>query len=290
MGVGPMENHDATGPGTEASGNLATLVSYRGRDRVREILAVDDATLDGLLDGSADWPPDAWERCQQALETLRTLGYVLDPDEAEPADAGEPEGGDDADSAGEPDADGLDQENGDRNGVPEAVHDVEEVEGGDRRDQGAGSWRFWRARDLAITRFCRRGVPQHQQLAALGVLIELEVGLITLFREAPTQPGAQWDGDRQNQEIRRREKLQREVRGELNAMRSVFRRLGHALAGRGRIDTDELLRKLLADAAKAGPGYRPIPVDPLMPFSPDLHKLVRGYLGWHFPQSERRRR
>lgn len=287
---GPAGDHDVPAPGTEVSERLAVLVSYRGRDRVREILDVDDVTLDGLLDGSADWPQDAWENFRRALETLRSLGHAVETAaETELAGEGGPEGGDDASGAGEPDAGGPDLEEGDRNRGPEADRNARKPEAGGRPGQEAGPWRFWKARDLAIGRFFRGDVPVHRQIAALGVVIELEVSLMTLFREAPTEPGACWDGDRQDREVTRRWRLQAAVRRELHAMHSGVRGFRNRLSGRSRIDTGKLFQGLLADAAEAGPGYRPGLVDPLLPFSRGLHELVRQYAAWHYPRSDRMR-
>ena len=277
----------------EASRNLATLVSYRGRDRVREILGVDDAILDGLLDGSTDWPEDAWEKFQRPLDNLRTLGYAVEtPDEAGPADAGEPEGGDDADAAGEPDANGLNQEDGDQPRGRNSGHDVETVEAGEGHDQGAGSWRLWVTRELAITRFFRGGLPMHVQLAALTVVVQLESRLIALYREAPTELGARWDGDRQERELKRRTTFQSRVRAELAQMHTGLRGIANWSKGRSRIDLGKLERELLDAAAGLGPGYDLAPVIALVDFldQRDAHPLVQEYLSWHVPRPDRRRR
>ena len=53
---------------------LARLISYRGRAKVREILGVDDGMLTSLLDGSLDWPADARERFDRAWELMVSLG------------------------------------------------------------------------------------------------------------------------------------------------------------------------------------------------------------------------
>ena len=73
-----------------AAERLAVLMSYRGRDRVREMLRVDDATLDGLLAGNLDWPEEARTRFQKALENLRRMGHPVVVDhEAHRGDAQE---------------------------------------------------------------------------------------------------------------------------------------------------------------------------------------------------------
>ena len=291
MPVGQDDNRDFAAPGTEAIQRLETLLSYRGRDRGREILGVDDATLDGLLAGAVDWPQGVQEKVQQGLEMFRALGYTVEtPEEAEAGDAGEPEAGDDPSSAGEPDADGLDRKDGDRNYGPEAGRGAEEGEAGDGRDQGSGSWQLWKARDLAITRFFRSGVPEHRQLAALAVVVRLEGALMNCFNEAPTEPGARWDGYRRQRETGRRLALHRQIDLALNAMHSGPRGLGNWLLGRDRVDARKLRRDLLAEAAAAGPGYQPMVVDPLMVFAQDLHPLFMRYIEWHYPQTERRGR
>ena len=87
----------AADDGARARRQLARLISYQGRAKVREILGVDEDTLTSLLDGSLDWPADARERFDRAWGLMVMLGA---PEE-------EPDEGDEA--PGERITDGVDQ-------------------------------------------------------------------------------------------------------------------------------------------------------------------------------------
>ena len=69
-----MNSSEQYGRRAVAAEQLAVLISYRGRDRVREMLRIDDATLDGLLSSSVEWPRESRDRFQAALDNLRAMG------------------------------------------------------------------------------------------------------------------------------------------------------------------------------------------------------------------------
>ena len=76
----------AADDGARARRQLARLISYRGRAKVREILGVDDGMLTSLLDGSLDWPADARERFDRAWDLMVMLGAPEEePDEVDEA-------------------------------------------------------------------------------------------------------------------------------------------------------------------------------------------------------------
>ena len=76
----------AADDGARARRQLARLISYRGRAKVREILGVDDGMLTSLLDGSLDWPADARERFDRAWGLMVMLGAPEEePDEVDEA-------------------------------------------------------------------------------------------------------------------------------------------------------------------------------------------------------------
>ena len=72
---------------------LGLLMSYRGRDRLRAMLGVDDPTLDGLLADNVKWPEAAWDRFEAALGNLSRLGHPIEVGDLTPEDddAEEPE-------------------------------------------------------------------------------------------------------------------------------------------------------------------------------------------------------
>ena len=78
----------AADDGARARRQLARLISYQGRAKVREILGVDEDTLTSLLDGSLDWPADARERFDRAWGLMVMLGAP----EEEPDEVDEPLG------------------------------------------------------------------------------------------------------------------------------------------------------------------------------------------------------
>ena len=41
------------------------------------MLNIDAPTLDGLLSGTMDWPPEAWRWFQDALDNLSAAGYPV---------------------------------------------------------------------------------------------------------------------------------------------------------------------------------------------------------------------
>ena len=76
----------AADDGARARRQLARLISYQGRAKVREILGVDDGMLTSLLDGSLDWPADARERFDRAWGLMVMLGAPEEePDEVDEA-------------------------------------------------------------------------------------------------------------------------------------------------------------------------------------------------------------
>ena len=76
----------AADDGARARRQLARLISYQGRAKVREILGVDEDTLTSLLDGSLDWPADARERFDRAWGLMVMLGAPEEePDEVDEA-------------------------------------------------------------------------------------------------------------------------------------------------------------------------------------------------------------
>ena len=115
---------------------LRALISYRGRDSVRERLGVDDVTLDGLLNCTMDCPKEVAEEIENILDTYRRLDFPVDvDDEVGPGDAGVngTDPGDETEAAVERDVDAPVESKG-----PEEVREEEGPSAGDGTDTDNG--------------------------------------------------------------------------------------------------------------------------------------------------------
>ena len=239
---------------------LGRLLGFRGRDRVLEILGVDDGTLDGLLDGTLDWPAGAREKFDNAWRMMELLGAPAEVS-GETPESGPPD---------EPEAAAVEE--------PEAVAAVEEpaaASGGEmvhrRRAEAeaeaeaeAAAERrraiLWRARYLAVTQYLwpARGVPRVRRLSAWAVVLKLEIELISSF-QVPLprlwRRGESWDAGRCLQEISLRLDRLRDV--EHREKHLLLPRLADWMLGRDEDRNELLLRLLLDDALRRGPVFPP---------------------------------
>ena len=235
---------------------LARLIEFRSRGRVLQVLGVDEGTLTGLLDGSADWPPDAREKFDHAWGVMVSVGAaeeVSDEADEAPEDEGVP---DEVDQAGEVAA--LDPgSGGDENpagGAEQPVVDAKPAAAADERVQDL----LWRARYLVITRYLwpERGVPRHRRLSAWAVLLRLEIKLIRLF-QCPLprlwRRGQMWDAGQQRREISLRVDRLRGVKRQEKQL--YLRRVVDWLRGRDEDRDEILLKRILADARNRGPVF-----------------------------------
>ena len=147
----------AADDGARARRQLARLISYQGRAKVREILGVDEDTLTSLLDGSLDWPADARERFDRAWGLMVMLGAPEEePDEVD--EAGVPESGVPENLAPAPES-----------GVPEevdgaaAVEDLPPVSGGGENPAGGAEQAVVDAKPDAVAP--RGGMAHRRQTA-----------------------------------------------------------------------------------------------------------------------------
>ena len=265
---------------------LDILIAYRGRERVREMLGIDDPTLDGLLSGSGDWPQGAWDRFQRALDNFQRVGHPVEVDddvlpgkveEADMTPDDATEGAEETDNSVQ-DVAGPHAVNGSSDGPGEA-----DMAAGDIR---APQWRYeslWKVRDLGISRYLRRDVPDHKQLAALQVVIAMEMALIFGWKELPTEPGLRCDDALLNRAFEIRSQYQTVIRRVLDGMHGGFGGLVGWVLGRGPVNIKKLEYDLFAEANKMGQGYTPRPVICLI--DPDdfvhTHRLVRTFFSWH---------
>ena len=245
----------AADDGARACRQLARLISYQGRAKVREILGVDDGMLTSLLDGSLDWPADARERFDRAWGLMVMLGAPEEePDET--PESGAPGAPDEVDQ-GEEAEDLAPGSGGDEK--PAAVvtgggmvhrRQTEAAAAADERVQDL----LWCARYLVITRHLRPcGIPRHQRLSAWAVLLRLEIELIRHF-EFPLprlwERRVRWDADRRRQEIDRRFNCLRDVKRKEQQL--YLRRLTRWLLGRDEDPNDLMLQEILDDALTRG--------------------------------------
>ena len=88
------------------------------------------------------------------------------------------------------------------------------------------------ARALAVMTMFRLGMTYEEQVAALGLVSQIELALISYFRESVPEPGQSWDPHRRAREIERRLARLRWVEGEQQKERSGVRGMWNWLIGK----------------------------------------------------------
>ena len=104
------------------------------------------------------------------------------------------------------------------------------------------------ARALAVMTQFRIGMSYPEQLAALGLVTQIELALISHFREAVPDPSKHWDAHRVDEEIQRRLARLRWVESEQEREHSGFRGVWNWLMGRGRVTGRELYARMVDEA------------------------------------------
>ena len=279
---------------THPTEQLALLIAYRGQDRVRAILGVDEVTLDGLLSDSVDWPEEVWDRFQRALDNLRAVGHQVEVDDD--VALGNTERTEiDPDDDTEVSPGGSIYMGGESDGVVHSVFEPEVSMGPEDRleeedavvNAGLEEERDpsvpWKVRGLIIEQCFRNGVPDHRQLAGLLLLLGQEMAIIWRFGEVPTEPGVPCDAERLRTAFLERASISSIVRGELESMHSGMRGFRSWLLGKGKVNIKKLHSELLAEARAMGPDYMPVP--PYVLLGPDdlatAAPLVQTYLSWY---------
>ncbi len=225
---------DSGGRQAAARRQLAELVEQRGRP-VMDDLGVDEGGLAALMDGGV-------ELDEESLSKLERMGVGLGDgrvltDEAPAKDSG-PALGLKPDGEGKPE------------GVGAAGPGVGWSEEMERKRESLRS-----ARALALITQFRLGMPYREYLAALGMVTQVELALISFFRESVPEPGVEWDGERRAREIERRlarlRWVEREQEREFGGLKGVWNRL----AGRGKVSGKDLYQRMLneADGMSRGP-------------------------------------
>ena len=100
----------------------------------------------------------------------------------------------------------------------------------DEQDKRRVSLRNSRA--LAVMTMFRLGMTYEEQVAALGLVSQIELALISYFRESVPEPGQSWDPHRRAREIERRLARLRWVEGEQQKERSSVRGMWNWLIGK----------------------------------------------------------
>ena len=233
---------------------LEALIGFRGRDRVIEILGIDEDTLTGLLDGTQEWPHGARERFSASWDLLAGLGAVLEDVQA--VTSGE-------ESSGEPGkgpgglapvnlamqvpaettaAEGRDASNRPSEAVGMSpVPNRDEIR--DRRREGLfGILHLARMRQLRVN-------PYHERLTLTEVVAQIELVLIGLFKVSVPEPGEEWNSERRDREVDKRIARLRWAEREQEREFSGFRGLWNWLCGKKRLSREDLYRKLVAENA-----------------------------------------
>ena len=100
----------------------------------------------------------------------------------------------------------------------------------DEQDKRRVSLRNSRA--LAVMTMFRLGMTYGEQVAALGLVSQIELALISYFKESVPEPGQSWDPHRRAREIERRLARLRWVEGEQQKERSGVRGMWNWLIGK----------------------------------------------------------
>ena len=100
------------------------------------------------------------------------------------------------------------------------------------------------ARALALITQFRLGMSYQEHVAALGLVTQVELALISFFQESVPEPGVEWDSERRAREIERRLARLRWVEREFGGLKGVLNRL----AGRGKVSGKELYQRMLNEA------------------------------------------
>ena len=104
------------------------------------------------------------------------------------------------------------------------------------------------ARAFAVMTQFRLGMNYQDQLAALGLVTQIELALIHSFREAVPDPTKHWDAHRVDEETQRRLARLRWVEREQEREHTGFRGAWNWLMGRGRISGHELYERMSQEA------------------------------------------
>ena len=232
---------------TDEMRRVHALVAQLGPDSIAASLGVDIEHVYALMSGKAVFDEEVLEQ----LEVLcRSVSDVVDWSKGEAAavfvaglDDGDVEEIGGAGFEEEPDLDGEGPEvsPGLRyNPLPGAVSDYTDLvqetgvslpapgeTAGEQWDRRLNN--LWAARDLAIMTQFAIGVDETDMLYALGLVNEIELALIMMFRQSVPERGRRWDEYRRQKEIYvrmvRKNRIQRNIKKERAGLKGFFSRV-----------------------------------------------------------------
>ena len=103
-------------------------------------------------------------------------------------------------------------------------------------------------RALAVMTMFRLGMTYEEQVAALGLVSQVELALISYFKESVPEPGQSWDPHRRAREIERRLARLRWVEGEQQKERRWVRGLWNWLIGKPPLTGKMLYERMIQHA------------------------------------------
>ena len=117
-----------------------------------------------------------------------------------------------------------------------------------QEEQGHKLISLQNARSLAVMTMFRLGMDYQEQVAALGLVTQIELAIIARFRESVPDPGQSWDSHRRMREIERRLARLRWVEGEQAKEFSGLKGVWNNVMGRRRVTGRELYERMIDQA------------------------------------------
>ena len=115
-------------------------------------------------------------------------------------------------------------------------------------DEGRKMVALRNARALAVMTMFRLGMTFEEHIAALGLVSQIELALISYFRESVPEPGHNWDAQRRAREIERRLARLRWVEAEQRKSDGGFRGVWNWLIGKPKLTGKLLYDRMIENA------------------------------------------
>ena len=226
---------------------LCALVAQFGPEGVAASMGVEEEFVFALMSGGGVFDADTLE---QLDVVCKSVSDVVDWSKGDGAavfvtgavtDDVEEVGAEGFESMPDPDGDGEEVADGVRyNPIPGRVAEYAELAEGSgvvlpAPGETAGEqWgrqlnNLWAARDLALMTQFAIGVEEMDMLYALGLVNEIELALIMMFRQSVPERGRRWDEYRRQKEIYvrmvRKNRIQRNLRKERSGLKGLVSRV-----------------------------------------------------------------
>ncbi len=104
------------------------------------------------------------------------------------------------------------------------------------------------ARAVAVMTQFRLGMDYQETVAALGLVTQIELALVSFFGESVPEPGMPWDAERRAREVDKRLARLRWVERERANEYSGIRGMMNALKGKRRVSGKELYQRMVKEA------------------------------------------